>query len=311
MYKNNTLRYFNYKICVLGSIFFIISIHASAQQSFSYTQYMNNLSPLNHAFSLVDKDGSVNMLVRKQWVGIEGAPSTFIFNGNLPLHTIGATAGLVVMNDHLAVEDQTEIDAFFAKSIAVNDDQYLGVSINGGLRRYVANYSTLDPTDQAFKDDIRETKPNVGFGILYYGNNFYIGLSAPKLTFRSLGNASVTDNRFFRNRYYFSGSFTAEISDGIKVKPATLVAYSRGVPIIADVSTSFIFKDNFGMGINYRTNSEVAGLVSFTLGNFRLGYSYQFGTSSTSISGFSNATHEVTLGFHFSKTDPRTAEHFN
>src|SRR5471030_1579833 len=83
-----------------------------AQQFFSYSQYMNNLTPLNSAYSMLDNNGSINALVRKQWVGIPGAPTTYIFNANLPLEPIGAATGLVAMDDQFAVEHLTEINAY-------------------------------------------------------------------------------------------------------------------------------------------------------------------------------------------------------
>ncbi|HYH57119.1 MAG TPA: hypothetical protein VD772_10930, partial [Anseongella sp.] len=39
---------------------------ARAQQPFTYTQYMDNLSPINATYSLLDKAGAVHALVRKQ-----------------------------------------------------------------------------------------------------------------------------------------------------------------------------------------------------------------------------------------------------
>jgi hypothetical protein len=33
--------------------------------------------------------------------------------------------------------------------------------------------------------------------------------------------------------------------------------------------------------------------------NFRLGYSYQFGTASNNIGGFNNSTNEITLTYRF------------
>src|ERR1700744_5158477 len=65
-------------------------------QQFSYTQYMDNLTPLNPAYSLLDKAGSLNMLGRKEWVGVDGAPTTFLFNGNIPIPSISAAAGAIV-----------------------------------------------------------------------------------------------------------------------------------------------------------------------------------------------------------------------
>jgi type IX secretion system PorP/SprF family membrane protein len=290
---------------VLLCFFFLLTINnkvkAQQQQAFSYTQYMDNLTPLNPAYSLLDKAGSVTTLARKQWIGIDGAPTTFLLNANLPLESINGAAGVIVMNDQFAIEHETEANMYFAKGIQVGVDDYLAVSLNAGLRNYIANYSSLDSADPTFKNDVRETKPNVGFGVMYYTDKYYLGISVPELTVTSLGTASVQNNTNFRNHYYFSGALITSTSDDIKFKPAMLLSYENGVPLIADISGTFYLKEILGLGVNYRTNNEMAGIITINIDDFHIGYSYQFGTSSANLGSFNIPTHEVTLSFRFGK----------
>ncbi|WP_158826607.1 PorP/SprF family type IX secretion system membrane protein [Mucilaginibacter lacusdianchii] len=274
---------------------------AKAQQLFSYSQYINNLTPLNPAYSVIDKAGSLNGIFRKQWAGIEGSPATFIVNGNLPIESINGAAGLTVLNDDFAVEHLTEVNLFFAKSIQLADNQYLAVSLNGGIRRYVANYSSLDAVDPQFRNDVRETKPNIGFGVLYYTDHYYLGVAVPEFTSRSLGNASQVDNSYFRSHYNFSGAYLfGKAGDDIRIKPAMLATYTKGIPFIADFSTTLYMKETLGIGANYRTNNEMSGILSFSFETIKLGYSYQFGTASNNIDrSFKNNTHEITLTYRF------------
>ena len=114
--------------------------HSNSSEEFGYTQYMDNLTPFNQAYSMLDKNGSVSALVRKEFVGIQGAPSTFIFNGNFPIESIGGAAGMLVLNDQFAVEQNTQISAFFAKAIQLGDSQFLSASISAGFKRYVGQF---------------------------------------------------------------------------------------------------------------------------------------------------------------------------
>jgi len=287
-----------------GAILFVLflslvtKVHAQSQ-AFSYTQYMDNLTPLNSAYSLLDKAASVNMMGRKQWVGVDGAPTTFQFNGNIPIESMGAAAGLIVLNDQFAIERQTEVNVYFAKSIQLGQKDFLGVSLNAGIRNYRANYSTLDAADPTFANDVRQTKPNLGFAVMYYTDWYYLGISAPELTITSLGTASVQNNNNFINHYYFTGAFIRDIAEDIKVKPSILFSYARGVPLITDFSSIFYLKETLGLGASYRINGEVAGIISFNVSRFHLGYSYQFGTNSDNLGGFNIPTHEVTLSYRF------------
>lgn len=272
---------------------------AQSQQNGYYTQYMDNLTPINPAYSLLDKTGSLNGLVRKQYVGIQGAPTTVIFNGSIPFEDISGAAGLVVSNNSFAVETNTQINAFFAKSIPLTETDNLAVSLSAGFRRYVANYSSLDATDPLFTNDVRETKPNLGFGVMYYSDSYYIGLSVPELTLRGLGTASVQDNANFKNHYYLAAGYLATLGEDIKVKTAGLASYSQGTPAIGDVSAIFYLKQLIGIGINFRTNSQAAGIFSVNTNNFRLGYSYQFSPSNNTPGAANNSTQEITLTYRF------------
>jgi type IX secretion system PorP/SprF family membrane protein len=275
---------------------------AQAQtQQFSFTQYMDNLTPLNPAYSVLDQAFSVNTMARKQWVGIDGAPTTFLLNGNVPIPSIDGAAGLVVLNDQFAIERQTDVNAYFAKAIQLDQNNYLAVSINAGLRNYVANYSMLDPGDPVFANDVRETKPNIGFGVMYFSDWYYLGVSAPELTITSLGTASVQNNNNFKSHYYFTGALITNLGDDFKLKPSILFSYAKGVPLITDFSGILYVKETLGMGVSYRLNEEMAGIITLNLDQFHIGYSYQFGTSSDNLGGFNLATHEVTLGYRFGK----------
>ncbi|RZK51831.1 MAG: type IX secretion system membrane protein PorP/SprF, partial [Pedobacter sp.] len=113
----------------LSLLLFLTTVKTHAQQqAFSYNQYADNLITLNPAYSLLDKAGSINVLGRRQFIGIEGAPTTLLFNSNMPIPSINAAAGVSVVNDQFAIERLTEVNVFFAKAITLNEQTKLGVS---------------------------------------------------------------------------------------------------------------------------------------------------------------------------------------
>ena len=64
---------------------------ASAQQDPHYTQYMYNMNVINPAYAGSKENLSIGLLYRKQWVDIDGAPSTGTFSGHSP---VGKNVGL-------------------------------------------------------------------------------------------------------------------------------------------------------------------------------------------------------------------------
>jgi type IX secretion system PorP/SprF family membrane protein len=289
------------KEAIVGLILLFVAAGTYAQQGLNYTQYIDNQTPINATYSLLNPYGSINTMVRKQWVGIPGSPTTYLFNGSVPIESVNGSAGLVVQNDVFANENLTEFNAFFAKGIRLSENQNLAVSMSIGFRNYVANYSGIDASDPVFRNDVKETRPNLGFGVMYYTDNYYVGLSVPELSIRTLGTASIQDNSNFTNHYYFTAGFVSKVNDDYKFKYAALVSYSKDVPVVADISTILYMKNIVGFGVDYKTNNEVAGMFSVNYDVLHLGYSYQFGTTTSNVGGFSNATHEVTLGIRFGK----------
>jgi type IX secretion system PorP/SprF family membrane protein len=296
---NTSIKFFR----ILLILFVVIAFSATqamAQQLYPNSQYMANLTPQNAAYSLLDKNGAVNALVQKQWVGVNGAPSTFIMDGSIPIESVNGSAGAIIMNDQLAVEQLTNINVFFAKSIQLSSGEYLGVSLNAGLQKYVANYSSLATNDPSFRNDVRQSRPNLGFGVIYYSAKYYIGLSVPQLTVSSLGTASVQGNDYFHNHYNLAAAYLfGDEQQDIQVKPALLASYTNGLPTEVNFSTTLYLKSTIGIGANYCNDKQAAGIMSIILHNFRLGYSYQFNTASNNFSSFNNSTHEVTLSYRF------------
>ena len=289
------------KETIVWLILLFITTSAYSQQGLSYTQYIDNQTPVNPTFSLMNPYGTLNTLVRKQWVGVPGAPTTYLIDGSVPIASINGSAGFVAENDVLAVENLSELNVFFAKGIRLSETQNLAVSISAGFRNYVANYSQLDASDPVFANNINETKPNLGFGIMYYTPSYYVGVSAPDLTFRSLGTASVENNTNFESYYYFSAGASTKLGEDYEFKYATLEAYGKNVPLLANVSALFYLKNIIGFGVNYRSNNEVAGMLSIDYNILHIGYAYEFAATPSTIGGYSNATHEITLGIRFGK----------
>ena len=134
---------------------------------------------------------------------------------------------------------------------------------------------------------------------MYYSDSYYVGVSVPELTITSLGTASNQNALNFDNHYYFAAGILTDLDEDIKFKPATLIAYTKGSPIIADVSGTIYLKEQIGVGFDYRTTKQAAGILTINVDNFHIGYSYQFNTASQDLGGFNIPTHEVTLAFRF------------
>jgi len=244
--------------------------------------------------------GEVSVIGRRQWVGIEGAPTVFWGSGHMGFSGIGATAGLNIRHESLAVEKLTEASAFFAKSVRISESEYLGLSLNAGLSYLDGRFSQLDPMDPAFREDVREADALVGFGVmLYRPERYYVGLSLPRLMLGNLGLAG--DSRYqFTNIYHLTAGALFHLGTDFQFRPSLLVTYSESLRPQAEGSAMLFIKGVFGIGANVRTYGEVAGMAQFNFARFGLGYSYQFNPGSQPLNRrINNSTHEIGLRYRF------------
>ena len=171
---------------IIQSFLLLVGVMVFAQQDPQYTQYMYNMSMLNPAYA-TDNPESVNLglLYRAQWVGSVGGPTTGTFFAHSPI-TNRVEGGISVMHDEIGgVVKETKVFADIAYVIPVGETHKLSLGIKAGASFFSTNFDGFvysDPLpDPAFANNLSKTFPNIGAGAFYFGDQFYLGFSAPNL----------------------------------------------------------------------------------------------------------------------------------
>jgi len=287
--------FFGFILCIMS---------ANAQQESSFSHYMFNHQAVNPGY--VGSRGVTNFtsVLRSQWAGIEGAPltQTLSFSGPVSAKNIGF--GLTVLNDKIGPISTTSFDIDLAYHLRLNrKDHRLSVGIKAGMMNYVLNPAMIKTAvinDAAFVlENERSLLPNIGFGMYYYGQNFYAGFAVPRL----LSHADFAIER----HYYFISGGLVNVTKSFMLKPSLLLKQSKSVAGY-DFSLLGIINDTFWLGGQIRNNFDAETFSSFAgtgttallgihLGDrFSVGYSYGF-PSYFLNSGLNATTHEVFLRF--------------
>ncbi len=288
----------------LGVMATVSPAQSQSQHPLTHTQHGQLRTVINPAASLLNQGGEVSAIGRRQWVGMEGAPTVFWGSGHIGFSDFGATAGVNIRHESLAVEKLSEASAFFAKSVRISRHEYVGLSLNAGIAYLDGRFSQLDPADPAFREDVRETDALVGFGVmLYRPERYYVGLSLPRLM---LGNLGVTgDSRYdFRNIYHLTAGALFRLGSDFHVRPSILVTYSENLRPQAECSALLLVKGVFGLGANVRSYGEIAGMAQLNFSGLGIGYSYQFNPGNQPLNRrISNTTHEIGVSYRFGKAE--------
>ncbi len=294
------------KLAIKYAVFIVVvmlSAKASAQQDPQFTHYMYNMSSVNPAYA-TDDEGVINFggLYRTQWVGAVGAPKTVNVFAHAPIAE-RIEVGVSIVSDEIGdVVKENNLYADVAYVIPVSSSAKLSFGIKAGATFFDANfngfqYSDASP-DPAFANNISRIFPNVGAGAYFFGDNYYVGFSAPNLletkhlermdAISTIGVESV--------HYFLTAGYVFDLSSTLRFKPAFMAKAVSGAPMAFDVTTNFLINERVELGAGYRFDDSVSGLVNFYVTpNLRVGYSYDYTLSN--LGDYNSGTHEIILLF--------------
>ncbi|WP_062053370.1 PorP/SprF family type IX secretion system membrane protein [Aquimarina longa] len=291
-----------------------ITTAINAQQDAQYTQYMYNTVSVNPAYAGSRGVMSIMGLHRSQWVGLEGAPRTQTLTINTPIgdsERLGL--GLSIVNDEIGPTDETYFDIDFSYTIPTSEQGKLSLGLKAGghlLNIDFQKLSQFDNGDALFGNDIdNKFSPNVGIGVYYHTNRFYLGLSAPNLLETDHFDESAVDNdaavSFLaeeRVNYYFIAGHVFDISDEVKFKPAVLSKLVFGAPLQVDLSANFLLYDRLTLGVGYRWSAAVNAMIGFQVSDaMMIGFAYDRETTALGNTQFNAGSYEVMLRFELFK----------
>jgi type IX secretion system PorP/SprF family membrane protein len=295
------------KSSIIKSLVMLVLLVASqsnfAQQDPQYTQYMYNTMSVNPGYAGQRDVLSITGLYRTQWVGIEGAPKTQSFGIHSPLTNDKIGLGLSIVNDKLGPATETFFNGNFSYTIKVDDKETeLSFGLNAGFHLLSTDWSKgkFQNPDSAFNENINLFSPIIGAGLYLHSSKWYLGLSVPNFITTEHYDDFQESIAVERLHYYAIGGFVIDINETTKLKPAFLVKAVSGAPLIADLSVNALFNDKITLGVAYRWDDSLAGIIGFQVSEeFYLGYAYDYTT--TNLNNYNSGSHEIMLRFELQK----------
>jgi type IX secretion system PorP/SprF family membrane protein len=277
-----------------------------AQQDPQFSQYMFNLLALNPAYAGSSDRISLKALSRHQWVGFEGAPATQTLTIHSPVwHESFALGGTIMRDAHGPITQYTfMVDAAYRIFMG---DQKLAFGLKGGLNLLQGKFTELNPQtagDQVFQQDVNsKLDPQFGFGMMWYSDRHYLGLSTPKLLrteFFQTDSLAFVSSPGQRPHYFLTGGYVFDLGLYHKFKPTFLLKAVQGAPVSFDLSANVLFYEKFWLGAMYRHKDSVGLMAQYHItDDFTAGYAYDLTLSP--LRSYNGGSHEIMLGFEFGK----------
>ena len=296
--------FFKMKRIITFIIILFFTQEIFAQQVYQLTHYMVNDFAFNPAIAGSDETFVGKASFRKQWSGIEGAPTTGLvsIHGNLnDNRTVGL--GAILYSDNTGPIGRTGATLAYAYHLPlVENETYLGIGVGANLMSYKINFNELitrdDGDPQIGTGDQSKMGADANLGLYLKGTNFWAGLSINQMfasKFAFIGDVESIEN----NRHIFlGGGVTFDAGDNLAIAPSILMKSVAGAGAQFELGARAIVNNNYWAGLSYRTEDAMAILVGLQLdSSLNLAYSYDITTSD--LNTYTSGTHEITVGYNF------------
>lgn len=293
----NTMK----KIYFLFAAILGIAFSGQAQQQAMFTQYMFNGLLLNPAYAGSHETVSFTGVGRRQWVGFDGAPDTESFSVHAPIRKGKIGLGFYFINDRIGVTNEYSYFGSASYRLQLNKG-YLSFGLQFGLLNHRTDFDRLTKNDD---DDINLIgsvvdilKPNVGAGLYYNTERFYVGFAVPHILtndFVSEGGQLVYDQE---RHFYLTSGAVFDLNHWLKFKPSLLFKAVPGAPVELDLNGNFLLNNVLWVGAGLRSYDSVHLMTQLQLTNqFAVGYTFDLTT--TELRRENSGTHEIMLNYRF------------
>ncbi|MEO9485407.1 MAG: type IX secretion system membrane protein PorP/SprF [Ekhidna sp.] len=306
------------KKSLVAIILFIAVGNAIAQQRPVMSTYMFNGLSLNPAYAGSLNILSASFLHRKQWINVDGAPTSNIFAVHSSFYGNQIGLGLQVSQDVIGVHKESAAYVSGAYKIKTSAG-ILAMGLSGGFdnrRSDFTQLNILNQEDELLTGTPTRFTPNFGTGIYFANPKMYVGLSIPYIIENSLFQvqADGTTSEAKESRYYyFTGGVVLDINQNIKFSPSTLIRYQEQSRVGWDLNATIIFDGIAYAGVSYRSGDALVFLTQLILNeNFRIGYAYD--ATVNALNNHSRGTHEIMLNYRVKlrnyRKDPQCPVYF-
>lgn len=321
---------------------FLVSSLAFGQQMPQFSQYNRNQYVVNPGAAGVYDFVDVTLGGRMQWAGFDNAPLSSYLYVSSPIQrkqrikynpalrtSVGPVRNPEVNTGKLkhAIGGQLVADQYgafrqlkgtltYALHIPLSQTVNMSFGANVGLsnRAFLSERAqtlnmlepTLgysDPTYDAYAQSSNVNTMDVGAGIYFYSNKFFVGISGAQLTrdFISFGGTSLV-NVDPRTHMYLTGGYKFMLNDNLSLMPSVLLKYMHPAPLSLEGSLQLEYKEWLWFALSYRqgiggfNNSDaIIGMAGLNISKrFKIGYSYDYSISQ--FNQYSSGGHELVLG---------------
>ena len=303
---------------LLTGLFACTTLVLLAQQTPQYSLYMFNRFELNPAYAGLDDALSLTGVLRRQWVGLEGAPATQLGAAHLPVYLTNGGFGVQFSNESLGPNSTTLLTGAYNFQLPIGRSAILSLGIGGGLLQRRLDGSVLrtpggsygnepgsgiDHEDPFLSEIGQEgNTPVFNAGIYLKGENLEVGLSS----FQNLeprfdaGPTSLQLVRTYSAQVFYQWDLTRTLS----LHPSAIVR-SDARQTQLEFSALFEYNENIFGGASFRgytnTSQDAVVIIAGLRLNEQTTLAYAYDLTLSSLRQASSGSHEIVIGYRLAQ----------
>jgi type IX secretion system PorP/SprF family membrane protein len=301
-----------YKHIIIFLLFLGCAALSRAQQDPQYSQYMFNHVAINPAYAGSKQALSATAVVRKQWVGVDGAPKTNSLSLHGPVKSKRIGLGIHLTEEQIGPKRWMGAYGDFSYSIRLGNGK-LAFGLAAGAVSYKYNFnqvSYVDPSEVANSNELNKNRVrfDASFGVYYHTKAWFAGYSMTHLNEPNLYNIVSSDTAGsssvltfnLRRHHFVTLGYGFRLGDNLVFSPSILVK-STGTKngTNADLNLNFLIHQKLWLGASVRSSKTLVVLAQYTIKDiFKIGYAYDMGFSKFTRN---KGSHEIMLGYIFTK----------
>lgn len=291
---------------ILFALVFVAGL-GKAQQLPQFSQFMFNQYAFNPAYAGVTPTWEAVTNNRYQWGGITDAPRTFTLSAQGPFKKENMAIGGYVYTDNVGPTRRLGFQTSYSYHVKLTQTIKLSFGLSVGFNQWILDadkITTYDPGDFYFSNGLlKSTDFDGSFGLYLYHADWHFGAAVAQMMHNKLSFLATQtgSESYMEDHFYVHGGYTFRIGEDWTIDPIALLKIGLPAPLKFDISLRTTYKNAVWIGLGYRTNDALTGMLGFCFKDMlRIGYSYDFTT--TDLKNYSSGTHELMLGFIFGKS---------
>ncbi|HYC86743.1 MAG TPA: type IX secretion system membrane protein PorP/SprF [Chryseosolibacter sp.] len=291
-----------YRSFVLVTLFVTLSHSVvMAQLRVQFTQYMFNGLVINPAYAGADDALSLTLVQRRQWAGVENAPSTQTLSAHTLFYRKNVGVGMVIMNDRVGVHRNLNILTNYAYHVHVGDESVVSFGLQAGMKSIRSDYASLGPVNNDPKVSnayVSETFFDAGTGIYFRSPKIHAGFSALELFPKTVSLNDTVAATLSRAHYFIFSKYTMPFGQHVHLEPSLLLKCLPGTPVSFDVNLNALYRKVLVLGVSYRKKESVDLLLKAQMtAQLQFGYSYDHPVGE--VARFATGSHEFMVQYLF------------